>query len=655
VSSLMPRVIPIDGASFSPGAYTALMVLGPLLLVHVPGLAAMALAEYTGAPVGGFAPRRKSDSDMQGGFKKRPHVGSALSALACVFALTGSAFSTAAIGRVANPSASTLSPTDFRMNETNVEQAELCFLVWGVESELRSSPGTEPRHEWLDYEGRVVYGGLIESFHPESANAQEELRLVCDVIRANSYVTHSDDSLDLCLGEHLHRYVRSGASSRFGAWPVPEADFVPALLELLQRESALMKYVGFRDAPGYPSGDGQPTRVAWIKVPVRSKQSEAVSELFRRPDIVAVYRSQWYLWFAGLPSAVRSLAAAHGLALSRTSASTSVLRHGFPTCASHAVMTTLEAFLSGLTRALLLTPAFALVAMLVFLRDVFLCYGALYTIVSMMVSVLGLLHLINVTLGPIESVAFALVIGVSVDYIVHFAHAFKHSLMAESYYKSRAVLFARSGSVFASGMTTLAAVLPLLASALEPLRVFGMIFAVVAVVALFFAMGFFNAFIMVAGQGVPLSDTAGPGPGQIELNRLSSRGRCSDADVAAYAGAYAVEPGDAVETRHDGAHVAQTERTDVSDDEEGGGRSPRATSSLKDGSLPPREASPEPSQYVLPGRRSPPRSSVEAPQYALPGNSPQNSVESPQYSLPRNTSRPRSSIISAGGGTSACG
>ena len=117
---------------------------------------------------------------------------------------------------------------------------------------------------------------------------------------------------------------------------------------------------------------------------------------------------------------------------------------------------------------------------------------------------MGILDLLGLALGPVESLSFAVVIGVSVDYLAHFAYAYKNSLMREHYYKSRAVFLARSGSVSASAATTLCAVLPLLGAQIQPLLLFGIIFTVVALVSVAFALGLFQSLMMVFGPGVPL-------------------------------------------------------------------------------------------------------------------------------------------------------
>eukprot|EP00966_Prymnesium_polylepis_P130930 3028038-Prymnesium_polylepis.1 len=112
---------------------------------------------------------------------------------------------------------------------------------------------------------------------------------------------------------------------------------------------------------------------------------------------------------------------------------------------------------------------------------------------------MGALSLLGVPLGPVESLALAVIVGVSVDYLVHLAFAYSNALAEERYYKSRAAFMARASSITSAGLTTLCAVLPLLASKLLPLREFGAIFVVVALVSYAFAMLFFQPLMMLAG------------------------------------------------------------------------------------------------------------------------------------------------------------
>jgi putative flippase GtrA len=195
----------------------------------------------------------------------------------------------------------------------------------------------------------------------------------------------------------------------------------------------------------------------------------------------------WKEWFRALPSAVDS------------QANSSVLSEGFTSCRSWEMAATLQAFLDGVLRSVVFTPLVCMGAVFLMVRDVAICLAALYAVVGMLVVTMGLLHLAGTQLGPIESLAIAVIIGVSVDYLIHLAWAYKNSLMTSRYYKSRASMLARANSISSAAMTTLCSVVPLLGSKIAPLRQFGLIFTFVTVVSFVFSIGFFNLLLMAAG------------------------------------------------------------------------------------------------------------------------------------------------------------
>jgi hypothetical protein len=95
--------------------------------------------------------------------------------------------------------------------------------------------------------------------------------------------------------------------------------------------------------------------------------------------------------------------------------------------------------------------------------------------------------------------------------------------MQERYYKSRAAFLARCTSIVSASITTLCAVMPLLWAKMLPLRQFGIIFTLVAVLSLFFSIGFFGTLMMLFGSGKPLEPPAKPAapPGRWELKTIS--------------------------------------------------------------------------------------------------------------------------------------
>ena len=89
----------------------------------------------------------------------------------------------------------------------------------------------------------------------------------------------------------------------------------------------------------------------------------------------------------------------------------------------------------------------------------------------MVITLLGLMRLCDLSFGAVSALALALVLGMSVDYIIHLAHAFKNArLSPQRFHKSRATVLARATSIGSAAATTLAAVSPLLFAQLLPLR-----------------------------------------------------------------------------------------------------------------------------------------------------------------------------------------
>jgi hypothetical protein len=104
------------------------------------------------------------------------------------------------------------------------------------------------------------------------------------------------------------------------------------------------------------------------------------------------------------------------------------------------------------------------------------------------------------SLGPIEGLALSVVVGVSVDYLVHFAFAYKHSLVPKRFYKSRAAVLARFISTACAAVTTALAVAPALFSVFAAQRTFAEIFFIVITVSFLFTMFFFIPLLMTVGS-----------------------------------------------------------------------------------------------------------------------------------------------------------
>ena len=191
----------------------------------------------------------------------------------------------------------------------------------------------------------------------------------------------------------------------------------------------------------------------------------------------------------------------------------------------------------------------------------------------MVITLLGLMRLCDLSFGAVSALALALVLGMSVDYIIHLAHAFKNArLSPRRFHKSRATVLARATSIGSAAATTLAAVSPLLFAQLLPLREFGRIFVLVTLISLGFSVAFLTLLMMGGPKAATrLTQAADDGEAQRLRRHEAAQPELSEAHSAGNGWAvHLVDVGEASGPRHDGGreragslapHVAEQEET----------------------------------------------------------------------------------------------
>ena len=484
-------VFPEDGVHWRsygvvPLPYALIVTLCVLCYLNWPPLAVAMHAWYTGAPYGGFEP-----SDAPRG-RRGAHQGALL---LLVLSLASCAAGTAlllAATRLIHLEAGDALPR-LTTEAPPLANAEHCHVVWGLERlELGRDDGGAGGVScvWCEHAEALV---LYDGFAPEAAAAQTELLAACDLVApsaALSPIHPAAAAAPTCLMRELHTYALTSAGG--GAWPIAPSAFASTLVALLRTRGDLRPLVGFTN--------DSLAEVAWIRTPDLPSRFayhgvDAV-ELAADPAALRWHEAKWDEWFDAMPHAATTSAARAAIA---GRGGESILRLGWHECPKWAILATEEAFLDNVYRAAFLTPIFSAVALVLFLRSLAVSLAALYCLVGMVITILGALRLFRIPLGPPEALVLGLVVGVSVDYLVHIACAYNNSLFADRYYKSRAALFARAHSIGGAAATTLCATLPLLVARMEPLREFGAIFTLVTLASLAFALVAFVALMMVAG------------------------------------------------------------------------------------------------------------------------------------------------------------
>jgi hypothetical protein len=294
------------------------------------------------------------------------------------------------------------------LQEASPGVSEVCSIVHGLEGELHEEniSGTV---SWTGSDGERVFVELTPAFDPALPAVQLELASGCDALLASETSplnSAADPNSVQCLMHELRKFATTSASLRtHRPFPLNQTDVLPVIEEMLCIHPHLRPLIGYTDS--------RRTRIAWLRTFAPSKYEVRSGQMLGMPDAMSEYIDSWTSWVQNVHSGSHFPA----------------LQQSWPSCRSWEVYPTLLVFLDGVTRSLILTPLFCFVAIFAIVRDVLITFAALYAIAGTIVVTLGGLQLSGVPLGPIESLALAVIIGVSVDYLVHLAFAYRNSLM----------------------------------------------------------------------------------------------------------------------------------------------------------------------------------------------------------------------------------
>jgi hypothetical protein len=156
-------------------------------------------------------------------------------------------------------------------------------------------------------------------------------------------------------------------------------------------------------------------------------------------------------------------------------------------------------FVRGTLTACALTATIACVSVAAFVRNVRLSLLVLVAVVQLLLMVGGVLVLKGDGLGVCEAVSLAVVLGMSVDYIVHLAHAYHCSSLGSRAGRARSALLARAGSVLSSAVSTSGCTAVLLFCRIQLFPQFATVVLVSIGCSLVCALGVFLALVMAIG------------------------------------------------------------------------------------------------------------------------------------------------------------
>ena len=486
--------------AFVPLEYVLIVAVAVFSFVNFVPIAAAMEVRYTGRSICGF-----SADDVPQGRSRLPWAFTMLCA-AMVCASVGGAAWTTAQGIVS------LDEDAWRTAAPGVQvglaAAERCNLYFGVD---------------FPPDARA-YASLVEGVDVADPAAQLELLAACSLLRRDDSPIHPDGRQSTSWGCFMAEFQSWLVANERGFPVSPPEEFHRSVIEFLKHSSYwLRSEVGLWDGGEHGAGDGgqagsaPPRRVVWLRIgaiPTKfaGGSGEEAMTLLADPILLLQYKAEWDTWLKALPRLTRDHSPNSTTPVWRAgiqpgpsddkhewtvpAASESVLLSVRMTSAKWSLLATVLAFYRSASTALSITPLVSMGAIALFTRSLIISYAALYCLAAMVLTLLGLMKLCGLSFGAVSALALALVLGMSVDYIIHIAHAFKNTVLPQRFYKSRATVLARATSVGSAAATTLAAVSPLLFAQLLPLREFGQIFTMVTMISLSFSLAFLTLLMM---------------------------------------------------------------------------------------------------------------------------------------------------------------
>jgi predicted RND superfamily exporter protein len=142
--------------------------------------------------------------------------------------------------------------------------------------------------------------------------------------------------------------------------------------------------------------------------------------------------------------------------------------------------------------SMLLSLGLAFIVLLAFTSDFIVSTLAVLSIGMVVVNILAFTNLCGWSLGVIESINLAVLVGMSVDYVVHLAHSYTSSMLATRTERVRQALIANGGAIVSGSVTTLSAAFFLVIAQNQFFFKFGAYLLATIGLAIIYSLGFFG-------------------------------------------------------------------------------------------------------------------------------------------------------------------
>ena len=158
-----------------------------------------------------------------------------------------------------------------------------------------------------------------------------------------------------------------------------------------------------------------------------------------------------------------------------------------------------QAFFDGVQVGVTISAICAFFILLIATRNLLISLYAIITVIFIVMSVVAVMVLRGWQLGVSESIAMVIIIGFSVDYVVHLAAHYVHAAPPLRYDRAHDSIASMGVSIFSGAMTTLGSGVFLFGGTIIFFQKFALIITMTVLFSLSFALVYFLAFLHAFG------------------------------------------------------------------------------------------------------------------------------------------------------------
>mmetsp|Transcript_16142 Transcript_16142/g.18104 ORF Transcript_16142/g.18104 Transcript_16142/m.18104 type:complete len:977 (+) Transcript_16142:234-3164(+) len=295
------------------------------------------------------------------------------------------------------------------------DNAQKINLVWGLSGLEKSSSGNKWDPEYL---GELVWD---EEFDLSPTKNQQYILSICEELTQPKYSHMVKDGIVYCFMKEFKDYITSQGQT----FPVPEDQFVSELNQYLDSPN------GNQDKVNQRIGIVNKTDLRYVAVEVIGVGDYAPA---------SVMEPRWERWEDFMDD--KNSDAPHGLS------------RGFQTSKRWRFYSSEQLLVKNAIQGIFIAGGIAFVVIALSTMNIIIALYSIFVIAGIILSVMSVMYFNGWEFSIAESIAVVILIGFSVDYVVHLVHAYVESNYRSRLDRTRDALSKMGVSILGGAITT---------------------------------------------------------------------------------------------------------------------------------------------------------------------------------------------------------